>query len=345
MTNELSRRRLVAFRTRDGEEILSIHRSLQAKILQDLEKDPRQRDKVYQQAFCLVRKRFPLPSPIQVPEPAKWPACIKYLRHVLSLQKVFTGKLITIEPSVDLARLLSDGGIGLWERGMTNEGLELLRSAEAILNQIECNEDLLRANIHVIIALLIQDKGISYFSESKDRVWSALQIRKHFQVNTPPEKYTKDDDILLHNAWSDYGCVLLQYNKYIEAEPIFAHCLTKYKEWGPDESIPYEHAKYNHHMAFCQMYKKNFDEAVRLAEIGLHFIKLATGQGASTNTWKFDTACLILQTGDSETALNMHQEILASRLENHGKSSFLTLQSYYAIGALYDQFGDLALAE
>lgn len=345
MTTELSRRRLVAFRTRDGEEILSIHRSLQDKILKDLEKDPRQREKVYNQAFLLVRKRFPLPSPIQVPEPEKWPTCIRYLRHVLSLRKAFAGNLITIPPSVDLARLLSDGGIGLWERGMTTEGLELLRSAEAILRQISSREDLLKANIHVIISLLIQDQGIGQFAESKDRIWQALQIRKDYQSNTPPEKYTKNDDILLHNAWSDYGCVLLQYNKYLEAEPIFAHCVKKYREWGSDESIPYEHAKYNHHMAFCQMFKGNFEEAVQLAEKGLSFVTLATGQSASTNNWKFDMACVVLQSGDAARALKLHQEVLAARLQHHGKSSFLTSQSYYAIAAINAHLGDLTSAE
>lgn len=345
MTTELSRRRLVAFRTRDGEELLSIHRSLQDKILKDLERDPRQREKVYQQAFLLVRKKFPLPSPIQVPEPEKWPACIRYLRHVLSLRKAFAGNLITIQPSVDLARLLSDGGIGLWERGMTSEGLELLRSAEGILQQIDSKEDLLKANIHVIIALLIQDQGITHFAESKDRIWQALQIRKDFQSNTPPEKYTKNDDILLHNAWSDYGCVLLQYNRYLEAEPIFAHCVTKYREWGPDETIPYEHAKYNHHMAFCQMFKRNFGEAVELAERGLRFVTLATGQGASTNNWKFDMACVVLQSGDVARALKLHHEVLKARLEHHGKQSFLTSQSHYAVAAINAHLGDMTSAE
>jgi hypothetical protein len=228
---------------------------------------------------------------------------------------------------------------------MTTEGLELLRSAEGILHQISSKEDLLKANIYVIIALLIQDQGIAQFSESKDRIWQALQIRKDYQSNTLPEKYTKNDDILLHNAWSDYGCVLLQYNRYIEAEPIFAHCVTKYREWGPDESIPYEHAKYNHHMAFCQMFKKNFTEAVQLAEKGLHFVTLATGQSASTNNWKFDMACVVLQSGDVARALKLHQEVLAARLEHHGKSSFLTSQSYYAVAAINAHQGDLTSAE
>ncbi|KAH8596651.1 hypothetical protein B0O99DRAFT_705975 [Bisporella sp. PMI_857] len=345
MTTELSRRRLVAIRERDGEEILSIHRSLQAKILQDLNKDPRQRERVYMQAFLLVRKRFPFPSPIQVPEPEKWPICIKYLRHVLSLQKVFAGKLIHIQPSVDLARLLSDGGIGLWERGMTTEGLDLLSSAEGILTQLQCDEDMLKANIHVIIALLIQNKGIEYLAESNERISKALEIREIFKAVTAEDQYSKNDDILLHNARSDYGCVLLQYNKYQEAEPIFAQCLTRYREWGPDEDIPYEHAKFNHHMAFCKMYRKNFVDSIELAKRGVHFVTLATGHGASCNKWKFDTACVILQSGDLDGALEMHKEVLEARIEHHGRSSFLTLQSYYAVGALYSYLGELTLAE
>lgn len=345
MTSELSRRRLITIKVREGEEIISIHRSLQAKILQDLNKDPREREKVFKQAFLLVRKRFPLPSPIQVPEPEKWPACIKYLRHVLSLQKAFVGSIITIAPSVDLARLLSDGGIGLWERGMNAEGLQLLRSAEAVLQKLDTTEDMLKANIHIIIALLIQDYGIAYIAESKDRIWQALQIRKDYQSRISKEEYTRTDDILLHNAWSDYGCVLLQYNQYAKAEPIFAHCLTKYREWGKDEDIPYEHAKYNHHMSYCQMYRKNFDEAIRLGELGVHFVILATGQSSAANKWKFDHACIVLQSGDIEKALALHMEVLDARIQQHGKSSFLTLQSYYAVGALHAYLGNMISAE
>lgn len=350
MTSELSRRRLIAIRKREGEEILSIHRSLQAKILQDLHKDPRQREKVFSQAFLLVRKRFPLPSPIQVPTPDAWPACLKYLRHVLSFRKIYVGKLITIDPTVELARLLSDGGINLWERGMTSEGLQLLRSAEDMLRELQLNigssQDMLKANIHVIVALLLQDNGLAHLDESKDRIWQALQIRKDYQTYTPPDQYTRNDDILLHNAWSDYGCVLLQYNKYKDAEPIFRHCLRKYKAWGPEESIPYEHAKYNHHMAFCKMYRQQFDEAIALGERGLHFVILATGEkSASANGWKFDLACIVLQSGDIEKALKLHKEVLDARVQQHGKSSFLTLQSYYAVGALQSYLGETAQAE
>ena len=345
MKVQLSRRKLITVEFRSGEEFWSIHRSLQAKILQELNRDPPKREKVYAQAFLLIRKRFPLPSPIQVPEPSKWPACRRYLPHVLSLRKIFTGHMLEIPPSIKLAQLFSDGGIDLWERGMTNEGLDLLKSAEAILDQLDCREDMLRANIHVIISLLIQDSGLAQLEECKSRISSALEIRKKHHDMTPPESYTKNDEILLYNAWSDYGCVLLQYNEFREAERIFAACFEKYKSWGPPEAIPYEYSKYYHHMAFCLMYQMRFAEAIELAEQGCHWVAVATGHSAAYNRWKFDLACIVLQSGDLNRALSLHQEILESRIKQHGSSAYLTLQSWYSVGAVQAYVGDLANAE
>ena len=345
MITELTRRRLITVSDQDGEEIIAIHRSFQRKILKDLAKYPGKPEEVFEQAFALVRKRFPLPSPIQVPEPEKWPACKEYLPHVLNLQKVVTDYLPSIAPSVALARLLSDGGINLWERGMTIEGLRLLRSAEALLDKLACGEDQLRANIHIIIALLIQDDGLANIAESKERISKALQTRRGYRDQTPPELYTRNDDILLHNAWSDYGCVLLQYNKYEEAESIFRQCLQKYREWGSEEEIPYEYYKFNHHTAICRIYRHDFTEAIRFAEEGLRCITLATGQSSATNKTRLDLACIILQSGNAERALELHMEVLEANIRQHGKFSFLTLQSYYAVGAACAYTGNLTGAE
>ena len=345
MKVQLTRRKLITTETSSGEEIWSIHRSLQAKILQELNRDPPKRQRVYTQAFHLIRTRFPLPSPIQIPEPFKWPTCRRYLPHVLSLRKIYTGHILEIPPSLELAQLFSDGGIDLWERGMTNEGLDLLKSAEEMLDKLDCGEDLLRANIHVIISLLIQDSGLAQLAECKSRISSALEIRKKHHDTTPPELYTKNDEILLYNAWSDYGCVLLQYNDFLAAEPIFAACFKKYNSWDPPETIPYEYSKYYHHMAFCLMYQKRFSEAIELAEQGLYWVTVATGYSAAYNRWKFDLACIVLQSGDLKRALSLHEEILESRTEQHGSSAYLTLQSWYAVGAVQAYLDDLVNAE
>lgn len=345
MTAQLSERKLITIETRSGEEVWSIQRSLQAKILQDLNRDPQRRELAYTRAFLLIRKRFPLPSPIQVPEPSKWPICRRYLPHVLSLRKIVTGSNIDITPSLKLAQLFSDGGIGFWERGMTNEGLDLLKSAESILEHHDCSEDLLRANIHVIISLLIQDSCFTHLAECESRIRTALKIREEYYDNTLPKSYTKNDEILLYNARSDYGCVLLQYNNFRKAEPIFALCFEKYKTWGSPEEIPYEYAKYYHHMAFCLMYQKKFSEAIDLAKQALRWVTVATGTSAAHDRWKFALACIVLQSGDLTTALELHNEILESRKKQHGETASLTLQSWYAVGAVQAYLGDLDNAE
>lgn len=346
MTEELSRRNLIKIDKRDGEEALTIHRKLQTKVLQDLNKNGAQRERAFAQAFLLVRTSFPTASPIQVPEPEKWPICRKYLLHVLSLRKLFNRKAVDIAPSLDLARLFSDGGIDLWERGLTQEGLELLRSAEDILDQIHSTDVLLRASIHVIISLLIQNSGLLGINECKARITSALTIRREYRETTAPDLYTRNDEILLYNAISDYGCVLLQYHRYQEAEPLFAECFQKYQSWDEPEEIPYEYGKYFHHMAFCRMYNGHLQEAVTLGKQGLHWVAFATGQdSAASIRWKFDLACLTLQSGDRDESMKLHEEILGSRIRLHGKHAYLTLQSYYALGACSDFRGAFSVAE
>ena len=345
MTGELSRRNIISVNTENDEDILSIHRSFQQKILEELDRDPRRREEVFSQAYELVRKKFPLPSPIQVPEPGKWPACKEYLPHVLALENVTTKLLPSIIPSVRFARLLSDGGINLWERGMTSEGLRLLKSAESVLDRLESDQSQLRANIHVIINLLIQDYGLSHIAESKYRIRKALKIRLDYLIHCEPDRYTRHDGILLHNAWSDYACVLLQYNDYERAEPIFRKCLKKYLDWGSEAEIPYEYYKYNHHVAFCRLYQHDFAGAIEFAEKSLRLITLATGQSSATSKTRFDLACIVLQSGDTQRALALHKEVLESNLRQHGKFNFLTLQSYYSVGVVSAYTGNLVEAE
>lgn len=345
MITELTRRNILAVHTQNSEETLVIHRALQWKILQDLDKEPRKRDEVFAQAFALIRKKFPLPSPIQVPEPEKWPACKQYLPHVLRLEHIATHLLPSIKPSVDLARLLSDGGINLWERGMTSEGLRLLKSAESILDDLQSDDSQLRANIHVIINLLIQDCDPTGFGECKHRIRRTLKIRLNRQMLCLKGQFTRNDDILLHNAWSDYGCVLLQYNEFEKAEPMFEKCLVEYREWGTEAQIPYEYYKYNHHMAFCRMYRLDFAQAISLAEKSLELIQIATGQSSATSKTKSDLACILLQGGDIDRALSLFREVLESNLKLHGKFNFLTLQSYYAVGVASLEAGELNKAE
>jgi hypothetical protein len=176
MIAELTGRRLISAKEQGGRQILSIHRLLQEKILHDL---PEMRfTEVFGKAYCLVRKKYPSASPIQVPEPQKWPECKEYTPHVLSLRRAFKSTTF-IESSLDLAQLFYDAGFHVWERQTTaHEGVLFLETSEEVLDNIKFDrESKLRADIHSILSNLYDSIGTSKRAESLRRRNEALSIR------------------------------------------------------------------------------------------------------------------------------------------------------------------------
>lgn len=346
MLAELNGRRLISIKKQDAREILCIHRLLQHRLLQDLDTNEKEREEVFSQAFELIRERLPRPS-LHTPEQANWHLFKDFLPHVLSLQRVYTQRLPAIAPAIRPAELFRDAGVHLWQRGMIDDALRLLNSAEAILDQLDGDEDQLRADIHIASSLLIQYFGISHRAESKDRFAKIIAIRKKLVERAGPKSHSKEDDVLLYNAYADYGNSLLQFNDYKAAEPIYQDCYDKYREWGTEDEIPFEYAKFNHHMAFCRMYHRDFETAFKLSEKAIELISRQNGQVQLILRFKFDLACIILQSGDIERSLEMQLQILKTRLtlQGKGKAGYFTLQSYYAVGALYFYLGKLAEAE
>jgi tetratricopeptide (TPR) repeat protein len=345
MIQDLSQRRLITIKNHEGRDILQIHRLLQHRLLQDMNTSQHENDQIFRLAFELVRQRLPRPS-FDTPEPAKWNLFREYLPHVLSLQRAYAGGISIITPYVDLAQLFRDGGILLWQRFIFNDAVKLLNSAESILDKLDVKEDQLRADIHIATNLLIQYFGISHRAESRDRFWKILQIRQEYKANTPPEKYTLDDSFGLNHAYADYANALLQFNDYKEAEPIYQRCYATTLEWGTENDNPFECAKLNHHMAFCKMYRRDFKEAIRLSERAIELVQVFDENSRQLLLrYRFDLACIILQSGDKERALEMHKDILLARENLQGRASYFTLQSYYAVGALCSYLGRYDEAE
>jgi tetratricopeptide (TPR) repeat protein len=298
-----------------------------------------EKDEIFCLAFQLVRQRLPPPSS-DTPEPAKWNVFKEYLPHVVSLQRVYSDSLSIIKPFLGLSELFRDGGVLLWQRYISIDAMKLLNSAEAILNELECDEDNLRVDIHITTNLLIQYFGISHREESKYRLGKILE----FRLKVPTT--TLEDETLLNNARADYANSLLQFNDYENAEPIYQQCYKKCLEWGPEEANPFDCAKLNHHMAYCLMYRRDFEGAIRLAERAITLIGLFPGADKQlVLRYKFDLACIVLQSGNIKRALELHKLILTARLDLQGRDSYFTLQSYYAVGALFSYLDQLDEAE
>jgi tetratricopeptide (TPR) repeat protein len=343
MKKQLIARRLIQMKDIDSESCFYIHRSLARSIRDELLHDHVRQQNVFNQALTLVQNIFPSPSPIQVPEPEKWSDHQQLLPHVLSLRSAFYEANPNIEGSERFARLLSDAGINQWERGITKEGLVILKTAEDVLNSISFdNYDGMRANIHTIVALMYDNTGISSRAEGERRRREALKLRSYRAEQS--SQVSINDETLLYNARMDYVISLLQYNRYKDAEPIINQCLTKYREWGSEDEFPYEYAKYYHKMSLVRIYQGDYTEAIKLGELSVQWMG-KTGNNSLAYRFKFDLACIVTQSGEIQKALDMHKEIYQRRLSMCGRANEQTLQSRYAIGALYEILGEAEQAE
>ena len=349
MKRPLLKRRLIQAKDIEGEPCLYLHRSLQRSIRETAAKTSGKRQEVFEQAINIVRKIFPLSSPIQAPEPSSWREHQKLLPHVMSLQSAYVEAKGSIRGGREFASLLSDAGINQWARGFTRDGLLLLETAEQVLDAISSEDfrsfddsESMRADINTIIALMHDNTGISKRADGLKRRTIALDIRKKRTANLA--QITRVEETLLYNAWLDYAISLLQYNRYQEAEPILSSCLEKYCEWATAEEIPFEYAKYDHKMAFVRMYQGRYDEAFKLGQLGVKHMD-ETGNESLMLRFMFDLACIHLQNGNVDQALEMHKEVLEKRIVTCGKVNENTLHSYYAVGALHELRGDFAEAE
>ena len=343
MKHSLVKRRLIQAKEIEGESCLSLHRSLQRSIRDTAAENSIKRQEVFEQALLILRKVFPAISPIQVPEPQTWREHQRLLPHVISLQSAFVEAKSAIRGSKKFAGLLSDAGMNQWERGFTRDGLLLLKTSEQVLDSLSSEDsNIMRADINAMIALLHDNTGISTRSEGLRRREYALGIRKEQTAKLTRIGLT--DDILLHNAWMDYAISLLQYNRYEEAEPIVHNCLEKYREWGPPEAFPFEYAKYYHKIGLIRMYQEKYAEALEAARLGAQYMMDAGNESLSLR-YKFDLACIHLQSGDINKAFELHKEILEKRKTICGKMNENTLESHYAVGVLHEILGDFAEAE
>jgi tetratricopeptide (TPR) repeat protein len=346
MITDLNNRKLISVKNQEERVTFSIHQLLQQRLLQDLDENEKEREEIFNLALELIRERLPRWS-IDTPDSFKWTLFKEYMPHVLTILRIFDKQFPVIKPSVRLAEFFRDGGVHLRQRGIIFEGLRLLNSAEAILDRLAAEEYRLRVDIHIATVLSIQEFGITHRAESQDRFRRILIIRERLAEAAAPGTLTKEDDMELWKARADYGTALLQFNNYKAAEPIYRQCHEKYQEWGTEDDIAFEYGKLYHHLAFCRLYHKDFQSALRLSEKAIELISRQTKQPQLTLGYKFDLACMILQHGDIEKSLRMQQQILKLRLnlQGKGRTNYFTLQSYYAIGALYTFLGKLDEAE
>lgn len=352
MTRHLSGRKLIEVRgPEDGGagagESYRIHRLLQRKIILDVGAQLKF-DSAMTKATRLVRKRFPRASPTQAPAPQNKQLCKRYMAHAFSLLRAFNEArelFPGIEQTEELAGVFYDAGFYIWDRQATeHDGLAFLDAAESILDSGAVAVgpmDPRRADIHCMSGLLRNTMGCQERDESLRRLKLALDIREHVYNRGP---YTRDVDVLLQNAATDYAILLLNGYEFAKAEVIFGKCLAHYRDWGTEEEIPFEYSKYYYNMGVVHLCSGRMDEALAFLRKSVDLVKAFNGEEGQYWDNYFMLACAIRKTGDIQKALRMHLKTLKEKLDQLGKHSKGTILSTYAVGEMYGHLGDLPAA-
>lgn len=251
-----------------------------------------------------------------------------------------------MEASLHLAKLLYDAGFNMWERERVLDGKQLLDLAELVLtSQGKAGSDKLQADIHAIQGMFVDSSGGSRRDEGLRRRQQAMKLRREaVQIaRRRGQLLTKNETILEMNSVNDYAYCLLQNNRFAEAEPLFEDCYAAYQSWGTEKDMPFEYSKYFHNMGTVRMFQSRYDEAVKYMARAVSLTEAAMGDQRTfkvlRDTYMF--ACILLQAGHETRAYQLHEQVMRERESLSGEHSEITLESYYALGAVCDCLGDL----
>ncbi|KAL6695296.1 hypothetical protein J3F84DRAFT_408260 [Trichoderma pleuroticola] len=328
-----------------NENHLTTHRSIQTAVLHRLDSSLQQRQISFGHACTILRRVLPRPSPLQQPESNKWPLIQMYLPQLLSLEKAFLRAQPPIEGSMEVALLLSDVGLNIWDRGLAEDAKSLLLTAERVLDGIGCEPMAMeRSDLHVLLGIITDTIGITQRVEGLRHRQRANEIRKNYLDSIPPEQLTLDEEIRYYNTITDLACSYQQFNRYGDVERICTTIIAKYRSWGTEEAFPYEFAKYYHHMAFVLVHRGDTMAAAKYAKHATHLLELGSF-GLLAVLFRFDCATIYFQNGQAELAISEHNEVLQHRLLKLGRANQMTIQSHLTLGVIYYFTNDFTNAE
>lgn len=350
MTRALSKRCLVDLEEGEEHNVFSIHRTLQVALRLELDKDPVKRREIFNHALSIVSRSSPRASRPQIPHPIHCSEFQGCNPHCFTLCQAYLDSDPPLDPSFELADVLYNAGFHIWERGnpITRDGTLMLETSEKILDKIQFDPNgRLRADISCVKALLLDLMGLSKREESLELRRGIVQIRENIlRQSKLGGSFNSDIEHLHCHALNDLGLSYLQMDNFLKAEELFDQCMSKYSELGTETIIPYEYARYYHNIGLVRMYQGRYDEAISMSEKSIS-IKERIESKESSRYWGFqyNIACIMLQAGQLDRALERHLEVLANRQRVCGATQEVTLQSLYTVGAMYQHLQQLPAAE
>jgi tetratricopeptide (TPR) repeat protein len=323
----------------DGQQVLSIHRTLKQHLIHLLdEKGGDEISVVFNRAVAIIRQAFPAGHVLQAPTNHTWLDCEAALSHALSLHGVFEKWQDRIPASVRLATLLADVSNFLWERGIAGDGTEIIDACEAVCTALEHSEEIyvVHANICAVAGAFYSDLGYVGRERTYQYAIKGLQLRKaHMErsIATTPER---NDYLNLSNAWNDVGVMLLEQSEFEKAEPYIQESLRIKRQWASEDDIPWHYGECYKNLSYIELSRENLDEAKRLSKTATSLCtRDMLEKSAASLRAHFIEGLISLNSHHIYEALDKHKYVLRLRKETFGDNNQHTKHSLFAVGETY----------
>lgn len=342
MVKDLSSRQLVKKDLlKGGQPQLSLHRSLQLSVLNDLSSNTELRIQTFWQALRLIRQQLPKPSPIQAFEATIYEKYRVFVPQLTSLHRHSLWPEPRITLPIEFARVMIEIGGYMWRNGRYKECEAGVSAAEQMLKDAGLDEsDVLYSDIDDALGPTSDFAGAALRSNAFFHRRRSVRIREAMFASIPEDQRTQVDKIRCYNAYADLACTHIMSEEFEAADDLMEICRQQYESWATEEELPGQWAKWYHHSCFAEFVKGNVNEALKRVERGR---ELQYKQGGRHGIWlfySFDRAVLLYHSGNRSEALQALAECLASRRELIGDSNPQTLDCYSFIADVLIEHGD-----
>jgi tetratricopeptide (TPR) repeat protein len=331
-----------------GQVMLSMHRTLQWTIINSLRLNPSRRQQVFDQATEILMRVIPKPSVHMVPVSNQWTDYEQLLPHVLSLDTVFRSASPPIVGTKAFAELLYSAGMYLYERGLSDTGLKILRTAESICDvlnasqKIDSNSTTAIASLNSLYASILavmcaidwNHGGLSSRHDTRVRMMKVLELRSAYMPNKAIFGLTLEDRLLASNVLNDMACQFINEEDYESAERYLLDSLAIKANAQEEGHLvpPFEFAESKKNLACVLMAQGKADEAIKLSKDAVD--QMAT-EGGTTHwpilVFRFIWATMLLNAGRFTEALSRHTEVYEARISLLGETNFASLHSCFAV--------------
>ena len=320
------------------------------RVLHELDKDPLERQSVYESTRDIVREAFPHPNIAARGDETAWPAMSKYLPHVMSLHAAVVASDPNIDGDLEFVDILADASRFYFELGVQEEAIPLLRTAESICDDILPKKPMetkaLYPTILSLLSIYEQFAGV----QGRNTAWSYIKrcvaLQAEYMRDLPLSSVTKLDHINVGRFFLDQGCDLLQTDDLIDAGSSFEKAVASYLKAGDEKALEVRLGSAFVFQSFIITAALGKKEAVQLANHGYQMVRQMLGDDSHQSTLlNFLRALILFNTGELKASNSTFQDVLAVRRRRLGESNHETLSTKYCLAVTSQALGDLGKAE